>query len=172
MEKPLVNRVANSSIITLNLEDYFPDKDMVVFDLKDYLFKELILKEKDFRAALKEYDWAQLNGKVLLVHCSTDAIIPVWAYMLVSAYAAPFVADLFQGTQVEYLKTHYSKVIKSLDAIVYENQRIVIKGCSQKPVPPAAYADLTLKLQPSARSIMYGEPCSTVPIYKRKPIKL
>lgn len=172
MDKPLVNRVANSGIITLNLEDFFPDKEIVVFDLKDYLFKELILKEKDFRTALKEYDWSSVSDKILLIYCSTDAIIPVWAYMLVSGYAAPYAAEMFQGTQSEFLKTHYSKVVNNLDVTAYENQRIVIKGCSQKPVPPSAYADLTLKLQPTVRSIMYGEPCSTVPIYKRKPIKL
>ena len=171
MDTPIVNRVANSGIITLNLEDHFPEKEMVIFDIKDYLFKELILKEKDFRTALREYDWSTTADKILLVFCSTDAIIPVWAYMLVSGYAAPFAAEVFQGTQTEYLKTHYSKVIEKLEIQDYNNQRIVIKGCSNRPVPPSAYSDLTNKLQPTARSIMYGEPCSTVPIYKRKPKK-
>lgn len=171
MDTPIVNRVANSGIITLNLEEYFPDKEMVIFDIKDYLFKELILKEKDFRSALKEYDWSSAKDKILLVYCSTDAIIPVWAYMLVGSYAAPYASMVFQGTQTEFLKTHYSKTIGKLNVEEYANQRIVIKGCSNKPVPPSAYTDLTSKLQPIARSIMYGEPCSTVPIYKRKPAK-
>ena len=167
MDKPLVNRVANSGIITINLEEFFPKEEFVVFDLKDYLFKELILKEKDFRTALKEFDWENLKGKILLIYCSNDAIIPVWAYMLVASYASPFAVDIFQGTQEEYLKKHYSQVITALDETTYDNQRIVIKGCSHKPVPPSAYADLTKKLQATVRSIMYGEPCSTVPIYKR-----
>lgn len=169
-QKPLVNRVANSGLITLNLEDYFPKAEVVVFDLKDYLFMELILKEKDFRAALKAHDWAQYEGKILLVYCSTDAIIPVWAYMLVSAYAAPYAAEIFQGDAETFYKTHYSKVIAAIDGEEYAQKRIVIKGCSDKPVPAAAYLDLTRKLQPYAQSIMYGEPCSTVPIFKRPRI--
>ena len=146
MDKPLVNRVANSGIITINLEDHYPQQEIVVFDLKDYLFKELILKEKDFRSALKEFDWEQLDGKILLVHCSSDAIIPVWAYMLVASHASPNATEIFQGTQKEYLKNHYNSVISELDVQQFENQRIVIKGCSNKPVPPSAYADLTLSL--------------------------
>lgn len=171
MDTPLINRVANSGIITLNLEDYFPDKELVIFDIKDYLFKELILKEKDFRQALKEYDWSTVQDKILLVYCSSDAIIPVWAFMLVGAHASAYAAEIYQGNKDEFLKTHYNKVIKSIDIDGYANQRIVIKGCSNKPVPPSAYLDLTDKLRPTVRSIMYGEPCSTVPIYKRKPTK-
>lgn len=168
MDKPLVNRVANSGIITINLEDYFPKAELVVFDIKDFLFKGLILREKDFRAALKEYDWESLKGKILFYYCSSDAIIPVWAYMLIASYANHYASQMYQGTQDEFLKTHYTGVIEHLQIDDYENQRIVIKGCSSKPVPPSAYADLTAKLQPIVRSIMYGEPCSTVPIYKRK----
>lgn len=171
METPLVNRVANSGIITINLEDFYPQEEMVMFDLKDYLFKELILKEKDFRASLKDYPWQDLDGKILLNYCSTDAIIPVWAYMLIASYASPYASDIYQGTTEEYLKNHYKTVLSKLDINSYENQRIVIKGCSNKPVPPSAYADITGKLQPIVRSIMYGEPCSTVPIYKRKAVK-
>ena len=169
-EKPLVNRVANSGLITLNLEDFFPKEEVVAFDLKDYLYMELILKEKDFREALKTHDWQQYQGKILLVFCSTDAIIPVWAYMLVSAYAAPYATEIFQGEAEEYYKLHYAKAIAAIDAREYEQKRIVIKGCSDKPVPPAAYLELTRKLQPFAQSIMYGEPCSTVPIFKRPRI--
>ena len=169
-QKPLVNRVANSGLITLNLEDYFPKAEVVVFDLKDYLYMELILKEKDFRAALKAHDWEQYEGKILLVYCSTDAIIPVWAYMLVSAYATPFAAEIFQGDAETFYKTHYAKVISAIDGEEYAQKRIVIKGCSDKPVPAAAYLELTRKLQPHAQSIMYGEPCSTVPIFKRPRI--
>lgn len=165
--KPLVNRVAASGLITINLEDFYPAEELIIFDIKDYLFMELILKEKDFRAALKEQDWSQYEGKRLLVYCSTDAIIPVWAYMLVATYAAPFATDIFQGDQEAYLKTYYTQTIAKIDPTQYEQQRIVVKGCSDKPVPPAAYLALTQKLRPFAKSIMYGEPCSTVPIFKQ-----
>jgi len=165
--EPLVNRVANSGLITLNLEDYFPKQEIAAFDLKGFLFMEMILKEKDFRAALKEHDWTQYAGKILTVFCSADAIIPVWAYMLVATYAEPYAVDIFQGTEEEYLKAVYRGVLKNMDFSEYEAKRIVIKGCSNKPVPPAAYLALTTKLRPYAQSIMYGEPCSTVPIFKR-----
>lgn len=167
MEKPLVNRVAKSGIITLNLEDFFPAAEIVPFDLKDYLFMELVLKEKDFRTALKEHDWSQYDGKVLAVFCSTDAIIPVWAYMLVTVHASPIAKQVVQMTEEEYIKAAYQEAIDALDIESYEGDRIVIKGCSNKPVPPFAYAYLTQKLVPVARSIMYGEPCSMVPLFKR-----
>lgn len=167
MDQPLVNRVANSGLITLNLETYFPQSDLVPFDLKDYLFMEMILKEKDFRAALKEQDWSAYQDKVLLVHCSADAIIPTWAYMLVAAYAAPYAKDIFQGTREEYLKDYYREVVAQLPYADYENQRIVVKGCSDQPVPPAAYLEVVRRLRPLAKSIMFGEPCSTVPIFKQ-----
>lgn len=166
-EQPLVNRVANSGLITLNLENYFPKQEIMAFDLKPFLFMEMILKEKDFRAALKEHDWEQYQGKILTVFCSADAIIPVWAYMLVTTYAEPFATDIFQGTSEEYLKAKYREVLESLNYPEYDGKRIVIKGCSNKPVPPAAYLELTKRLRPYAQSIMYGEPCSTVPIFKR-----
>ena len=166
-DKPLVNRVANSGLITLNLEDFFPQAPIVDFDLKDYLFMELILKEKDFRAALKAHDWSEYEGKHLMVFCSTDAIIPVWAYMLVAAYAEPFTESIFQGTKTEFLKAVYLKALEAIKGEDYAEKRIVIKGCSDKPVPPSAYLELTRILQPHAQSIMYGEPCSTVPIFKR-----
>jgi len=168
-DKPLVNRIAQSGLITLKLEQYFPDVPTIELDLKDFLFKELLLKEKDFRAGMKEHDWQQYEGKVLLVYCSTDAIIPMWAYMLVAAYAQPFALDVFQGTTEAYLRTHYDRVIAEMDVSQYESQRIIIKGCTDgKPIPAEAYLSLTKRLRPVAKSIMYGEPCSTVPIFKRK----
>ena len=166
-DKPLVNRVANSGLITLNLEDHFPQETITAIDLKDYLFKELILKEKDFRAALKEIDWSTYQDKIILVYCSTDAIIPVWAYMLVAGYAGPFAHAIFQGTKDAFLRHHYMKLLNTMDFSQYDGKRIVIKGCSNKPVPPAAYTELTRQLKPYAQSVMYGEPCSTVPIFKR-----
>ena len=166
-EKPLVNRVANSGLITLNLEEFFPKEELVVFDLKDYLYMELMLKEKEFRAALKEHDWTQYEGKNFTIHCSTDAIVPVWAYMLVVAYAEPHAKQVFQGDAESFYQHAFYQARESLDASNYEQKRIVIKGCSNKPVPVAAYVELTRKLRPFAQSIMYGEPCSTVPIFKR-----
>lgn len=167
MDKPLVNRVANSGLITLNLEEYFPSHKIVTFDIKDYLFKEFILKEKDFREALNDYDWSQCQGKVLLVRCSTDAIIPIWAYMLVAAAAAPFATDIFQGTQEDYYRSYFLRALEKLDMEQYQDKRLVIKGCSHRPVPPAAYLEVTRRLQPVVKSIMFGEPCSTVPVYKQ-----
>ena len=165
--KPLINRVASSGLITINLEDFFPKEELIIFDLKDYLFMEMILKEKEFRVALKEHDWTQYKGKNLAVHCSTDAIIPVWAYMLVTAFAAPYASTVFQGDAETFYKVAFQKALVDLNGKDYEQKRIVIKGCSNKPVPPSAYVELTLKLQPYAQSIMYGEPCSTVPVFKR-----
>lgn len=163
----LVNRVAASGIITLNLEDYFPKEAVCIFDLKDYLFRELILREKDFRAALKEHDWTQYQDKNLVISCSTDAIIPTWAYMLVTAYAEPVAKRIFQGTVEGFYDIVYKEALTSINGADYTQKRVVIKGCSDKPVPVSAYVELTRKLRPYAQSIMYGEPCSTVPIFKR-----
>lgn len=166
-DKPLINRVAESGLITINLENFFPAGPVMSFDIKDYLFMELILKEKEFREALKEHDWAQYQGANLLVFCSTDAIIPVWAFMLVAAYAEPYARTIFQGTAEEFYKTAFTQALEQLDVSAYQDQRIVVKGCGDKPVPASAYVELTRKLRPLAQSIMFGEPCSTVPIFKR-----
>lgn len=166
-EKPLINRVANSGLVTINLEDYYPRTPTAIFDLKDYLFKELILKEKDFRTALKEHDWTQYEGKHLLVYCSTDAIVPMWAYMLIAAYAAPHTEGITQGKHKDFVQLHYQKSLNEIDFSQYKDQRIVIKGCSTQPVPALAYTLLTEKLRHLAKSIMFGEPCSTVPVFKK-----
>lgn len=169
-DKPLINRVASSGLITINLEDFFPKGEIIVFDLKDYLFMELILKEKDFRSALKEHNWEQYQEKHLLVICSADAIIPMWAYMLVSAYASEFTQSIHQCTQEEFIKLSYQKTLSDIDYTQYQDKRIVIKGCSDLAVPPFAYTFLTKNLRPFAQSIMFGEPCSTVPVFKRPRI--
>lgn len=166
-EKPLVNRVANSGLITINLEDFFPTEELAVFDLKDYLFMELMLKEKEFRAALKTHDWSQYEGKSFAVYCSTDAIVPVWAFMLVAAYAEPHALQIFQGNADAFYQHEFYRALDAVNGADYDQKRIVIKGCSNKPVPVSAYVELTRKLRPYAQSIMYGEPCSTVPIFKR-----
>lgn len=164
----LVNRVAQSGLLTIDLETFYPEGDVVPFDLKDHLFMGLILKEKDFREALKEHNWEQYAGKNLAVFCSTDAIIPMWAYMLVAAHAAPYARDVFQGQPEQYAEFAFVKKLATLDPEDYAGKRLVIKGCSDKPVPPSAYLEITRRLQPVAASIMFGEPCSTVPVYKRK----
>ena len=167
----LINRVANSGLKTLNLETDYPKQDIIEFDLKDYLFKGLILKEKDFRKALKEIDWTSYENTHFCLFCSTDAIIPQWAFMLVAVYAKPHVTTLYQGDKTAFLKHYYSQVLQGKNYDQYEGERIVIKGCSNLPVPASAYMELAANLQPFAQSIMYGEPCSTVPVFKR-PRKL
>jgi len=166
-DNPLINRVANSGLITINLEDYFPKEEIIDFDIKQFLFMEMILKEKDFRGALKQQDWKSYEGKILCVHCSVDAIIPTWAYMLISANASPFVVDLYFGQKSGYIQQYFDDVLEDLKYEAYKDRRVVIKGCSDKEVPPSAYMKLTGLLQPFAQSIMFGEPCSTVPIFKR-----
>jgi len=168
MDQPLVNRVANSSLKTINLEDFFPEGEIMTFDLKDYLYMEMILKEKDFRTALDEHDWSQYEGKNLALFCSADAIIPVWAWMLVTTKAEGVCNQIFMGDPDAFIRQHYIDALSELDAASFTDQRIVIKGCSEKPVPPSAYLEITKLLTPYAKSIMYGEPCSTVPIYKKK----
>jgi hypothetical protein len=171
MDSALVNRVAGSGLVTIDLEDFYPDGEIVPFDLKQYLFMELILKEKDFREALKNHDWEQYQGKNLAVFCSADAIIPMWAYMLVATYAAPYVADMAQTTPERFVEQAFMKQLNRKDWSQYEGKRLVIKGCSDKPVPPAAYMEITRLLQPLALSIMFGEPCSTVPVYKKGKVE-
>ncbi len=165
--KPLVNRVAQSGLITLNLEDHYPKGELAAFDLKEYLFKGLILREKEFRKVIKEHDWDQYRNKNLLVFCSTDAIIPLWAYMLVASHAAPFAAEVFQGNREEFIKYAILQSLKEIEVAEFEGKRLVIKGCGDKAVPAAAYLSVTKMLRPVAQSIMYGEPCSTVPVFKK-----
>ncbi len=166
-EELLVNRVANSGLLTLNLEEWFPDEPLLSFDMKNYLFMELILKEKDFREALAAHDWTQYEGKNLALFCSADAIVPYWAFMLVAIKAAPFAKRVLQCTPENFVERTYADALAKIDIAQYADKRIVIKGCSQKPVPISAYVELARLLTPVAKSIMYGEPCSTVPLYKQ-----
>ncbi len=168
---PLINKVAQSGLITINLEDYFPSQEMAHFDLKDQLFMGMILKEKDFREALSTWDWEQYQDKNLLVYCSADAIIPTWAYMLVAIKASKYALRVFQGTEQEYIKEYMYQRIDEIQLSDYRDARVVIKGCGDLPVPESAYIDITTKLQPVVQSLMYGEPCSTVPIFKRPRVQ-
>lgn len=168
INKPLVNRVAQSGLITLKLEEYFPTEEICIFDLKDYLFRGLILREKDFREALKSHDWNQYEGKNLAVFCSADAIIPMWAYMLITVYAEPIANRVFQGSPERFIEFSLFEKISEIDFSQYKDQRVIVKGCANHPIPAFAYAELTNKLRSVAKSIMFGEPCSTVPIFKNK----
>ncbi|HTM66504.1 MAG TPA: DUF2480 family protein [Flavipsychrobacter sp.] len=165
----IVNKVAESGIITLDLSSYLPTKESIaVFDLKPFLFREMILREKEYRAALQTFDWQQFENKHVAISCSVEAIIPVWAYMLAASYLQPFASSIYLGS-VDDLKKQY--LISSLSAINredFEGKRVVIKGCGEIPVPYTAYVAITALLRPYVKSLMYGEPCSTVPIYKKK----
>ncbi len=162
----IVNKVANSSLITLNLEEYLPH-ELVEFDLKQFLFMELILKEKDYRAALKEFDFSAYENKAVVLYCSTDAIIPHWAFMLAVTHLAPFSSNIHFGSPEQVKKELLLQNIRKIDALQYEEKRMVIKGCGEEEMDTAAYVEITKKLLPVAKSIMYGEPCSTVPVYKQ-----
>jgi hypothetical protein len=168
MSEALVNKVANSGLVTLDLEKYIPREEIVSFDLKDHLFMGLILKEKDFREALKNLDWSIYSGRNVSVTCSVDAIIPLWAFMLVVTYLEPVAHDVYVGTATEMYKHSFLKNISRIDAGEFAGQRIVVKGCGEVSIDNYAYAEITRLLRPVVKSIMYGEPCSTVPIYKAK----
>ena len=168
MSEAIVNKVANSGLITIDLENYLPQGDIVTFDLKDHLFMGMILKEKDFRDALKNLDWSPYRDKYVAITCSADAIIPAWAYMLVVSYLKDIAKDSYVGTSTELQKHLFLKNITGIHASEFTDQRIVIKGCGDINVESFAYAEITKVLLPVVKSIMYGEPCSTVPVYKRQ----
>ena len=168
MAEEIINRVVNSKLKTFDLEEIYPEGERIVLDIKDWLFQELILKEKDFRAFVKKHDWSQYKNSFVAVSCSVDAIIPSWAFMLVVSELTSFANKVVIG-DLELLETAiYQELISFLDLKEYNNASVIIKGCANKPIPNSAYAFLIEKLQPIATSIMFGEACSTVPLYKLK----
>ena len=167
MEGPITNKVSESGLITLDLEEYYPKEETVVFDMKDHLFMGLILKEKDFRETMKGLDLNPFIGKNVALTCSADAIIPMWAYMLAASYIEPVANEVVFGDKEFLHKAIFLKNIYKINAADYHDKRVVIKGCVDLPVSETAYVAISSLLRPVARSIMYGEPCSTVPIYKR-----
>lgn len=168
IQENIVNRVAQSGLISLDPAEFYPAGERIVYDIKDNLFHGLMLKEKDFREFVKQHDWPQYEGKHVAIICSTDAIVPTWAYMLLANKMAPYARTIIFGN-LELLETVlFDRALANLDIEKYRDERIVIKGCGDIPVPVSAYVELTAKLTGVAKSIMYGEPCSTVPIYKRK----
>jgi len=168
MSDPIVNRVLESSLLSLDLEELAGAlNEWVVFDLKPFLFMELILKEKDYREQLKQTQWDIYSGKKVAVFCSADAIIPMWAYMLAAAYLQPVASEVYFGNIQEARGAYLLKRIDALNLENFTDQRVVVKGCGDEPVKESAYLAITAKLRSVAKSIMYGEPCSTVPIYKK-----
>ena len=167
MKEEITNRVANSGLITFNLEDYSPKGERVVFDIKDQLFQGAILKEKDFRFFLKEKDWSEYLDKHVALTCSVEAIIPTWAYMLLSIKLKPFAKTIVFGDLEVLEEALYNRVLDALDFSTFEGKKVVVKGCSDQAIPEQVYVDVTQRLFPFAASIMFGEPCSTVPLFKR-----
>ncbi|MBN8836915.1 MAG: DUF2480 family protein [Sphingobacteriia bacterium] len=168
MSDLLVNKVAESGLISFDLEEYYPKSDIKLFDLKDYLFMGLILKEKDFRAALQTTDWEIYRDAYVAITCSADAIIPMWANMLAASYLQPVAKDVVFGDEKKLMEAVLLQRINNIDVSAFEDKRVVVKGCGEVAIPEAAYVAITNKLRPVVKSIMYGEPCSTVPIYKKK----
>lgn len=167
MPEEIINRVANSKLVTINLEDYYLQGERILFDIKDWLLEGFVLREKDFRETAKAHDWSQYSGKYIALTCSSDAIIPGWAYMLISTYLSPVAKKVVVG-DLEMLETVlYTGILNNLDISQYAGLPVIIKGCSRRPVPQNAYLQLIGKLQPVAKSIMYGEACSSVPLFKK-----
>lgn len=168
MADEIINKVSNSKLITLDLEELYPEGERVLFDIKDWLFDQIILKEKDFRASVKSHDWSRYENTYVALTCSVDAIIPSWAYLLLSSELAPYSKKIVVGN-LELLETSlFQDIIQNLSIESFKEKPIIIKGCAQKPIPPSAFSMLIHKLQPIAKSIMYGEACSTVPLFKKK----
>lgn len=165
-----VNKVAESGLITINPEHYLPQIAIKGFDIKDFLFMGMILKEKDYRESLKNYDWSSFENTIAAVHCSADAIVPVWAYMLCTTYLQPIATEVIMGSPEQVRESKILKAIDAEDFSIYTDRMMVVKGCGDDAVPESAYLSITQKLLPFAKSIMYGEPCSTVPIYKKKKV--
>lgn len=163
----IINRVAGSSIRTIDLEQFYLPGERVGFDLKRYLFQELVLKERDFRGSLKEIDWEQYRGQYVAVYCSVDAIVPTWAFMLAITYLQGIAAEVVIGDFKVLEQYLFQKSLSSIRPEEFEGLPVVVKGCSKVPVPLFAYGEIIKLLKGSARSLMYGEPCSTVPLYKR-----
>jgi hypothetical protein len=168
MSDTIVNKVANSGLVSFDLEDYYPKEERVIYDVKDNLFQEMILKEKDFRQFLKEHDWEQYKNKNIAITCSVDAVVPTWAYMLLATKLEE-VANAFVFGGLESLEVHlFTQILNNIDFSAFQDKKVVIKGCSKYEIPTTIYVDLTHRMKPFVKSLMFGEPCSTVPLYKKR----
>ncbi|WP_428741429.1 DUF2480 family protein [Tenacibaculum sp.] len=168
MAEEIINRIANSNLTTIDLEDFYPKGNRIVFDIKDWLFEGLILREKDFRESVKNHDWFQYQDSYVALTCSTDAIIPSWAYLLLTVELTPFAKKVVVGDLTLLETAIYQDIINHINISDYQDKPVIIKGCANKPIPPSAYTLLIEKIKPAAKTIMFGEACSTVPLYKRK----
>lgn len=168
MSDLLINRVTESALQEIDPATYYPKEAVAVFDLKPFLFMELILKEKDFREAMKNHDWSQYQDKLVAVTCTADAIIPVWAYMLVAVNLEPVAKAVVVGNEAELHKTIFLRNLEQINPHDFIDKRVVVKGCGELSIGEFAYLEIARRLRPVVKSIMYGEPCSTVPIYKKK----
>ena len=168
MEDEIINRVANSKLMVVDLEDYYPKGQRTIFDIKDWLFHELVLREKDFREHVNQHDWSQYQDHYLALTCTSDAIVPAWAFMLLTMHLQPYAKKIIVGNLEQLETSIYQDIIQNLETNGFVDQMLIIKGCAHKPVPANAYIMLSEKLKPLAKSIMYGEACSSVPLFKRK----
>ncbi|ARS41688.1 hypothetical protein CA265_19355 [Sphingobacteriaceae bacterium GW460-11-11-14-LB5] len=168
IQENIINKVANSGLITLNLEDFYHKGERVVYDIVDNLFHGLMLREKDFREFIKNHDWAQYQDKNVAIICSADAIVPTWAYMLLANKLKPYANEVVFGDLNTLEAVLFTKALAKINPQDYANERVVVKGCGDIEVPVSAYVEVTNLLTPVVKSIMFGEPCSTVPVYKRK----
>lgn len=168
MPDEIINKVAQSNLITIDLEEHYPRGKRILLDVAQWLYEGLILKEKDFRENLKNYNWSQYQDSYVALNCSTDAIIPSWAYLLITTYLSPFTAKVVVGN-LELLETSiFQDIINNLEVSEFRDKPVIIKGCANKPIPPTASIQLIEKLQPVVKSLMFGEACSTVPLFKKK----
>ncbi len=168
IQESIVNKVAQSGLISIDPAEFYPSGERVFFDIKDNLFQGLILREKDFREFIKEHNWESYAGKHVAIGCSADAIVPTWAYMLLASRLAPFASTVVFGDLALLETILFERELNKLDIEKFRDERVVVKGCGEIPVPDSAYITITAKLTGLVKSIMYGEPCSTVPIYKNK----
>lgn len=166
-EQPIVNRVAKSKIQTIDLEKFYPEGERLALDISQWLYKGFVIKEKEFRQALKEHDWEQYQNKYIALYCSNDAIVPEWAYMLITTYLYNYAQKVIYGTLQELELLLFDEVISQIDSQDYIDKPVIIKGCSEKSIPQNAYIQLIQKLQPVVKSMMFGEACSSVPLYKK-----
>ena len=168
MEGEIVNKVAQSSLVVFDLEDYYPTESRVLIDISQWLHEGFILKEKEFRNALNQTNFSIYQDQFVAINCTTDAILPSWAFMLVASYVQPYAKLVVQGSLHQLDLTYYQQIISELDFSPYQDKPVVIKGCSKKPIPEEGYVMATQKMMNYAKSIMFGEACSAVPVFKRK----
>ena len=167
MSEEIINRVQKSGLITINLDDIKLPKNIFELDIKCWLYDELFLKEKEYRASVLSHDWSKYKNSYVYVNCSSDAIVPTWAYMLVSSQLENFTNKVTIGTKEKFYERYFENAIDKLDFTIYKDKSVIIKGCSDEKIPLSAYHLITTKLKPIVKSIMYGEACSAVPIHKK-----